>query len=104
MYKWKPNASQRKEFAQRMKDPEEQAIYLERKHAKNSYNPNDSRSFANRCFIPTQFQYEVAVNMLGKDLTDEQKHAAKIVMSGYSCQDKVHHNYIHIINHFNDVI
>lgn len=102
MYRFKPNATQRREFAERMKDPEEQAAYLERKHAKNSYNINDSRSFAHKSFVPTKIQYDIAINMIEQELTKEQFNAAQQVSSAYICQDKVHHDYIHIINHFNN--
>ena len=37
-YKWKPNASQRREFAERMKDPEEQEAYDTRKREKAMYD------------------------------------------------------------------
>lgn len=104
MYKWKPNASQRKEFIEKMKDPKEQAAYSERKYAKIHYNLNDNRSFANKSFIPTENQYCTAINMLNNKLTPEEFDAANQVSSGYICQDKIHHGYIHIINHFNVTI
>jgi len=67
-YKWKPNASQRAAFRERMQDPEEKQAYEERKRLKNSYE-----GFKNKEFIPTLNQYNVANEMLGKDISNEQK-------------------------------
>lgn len=102
MYKWKPNATQRREFAERMKDPEEQKAYSERKYAKTHYNIDDSRSFANGSFVPTEMQYKIAINMLNQELSNEEFNAATQVSSAYICQDKTHHDYIHIVNHFEE--
>ena len=95
-YRWKPNASQRREFAIKMQDPEEKAAYEERKRFKNSYD-----GFKNKEFIPTKEQYENAFKMLNNiNLTDNQKDACNQVIYGYDCQEKIHHDYIHIINEF----
>lgn len=98
-YKWKPSASQRREFAEKMNsDPEYAREYLNRKHAKTTYS-DDPRSFKHREFVPTQMQYNEAARFLGtKELTEEQKTACNQVMYGYSCQEKVHHDHIHIVN------
>ena len=101
-YKWKPNATQRREFAERMKDPDEQKAYSDRKIAKNTYS-NNPLSFKHKSFIPTETQYKHAQKMflscpIDNPLTIEQRDACNQVIYGYSCQEKVHHDYIHIIN------
>jgi hypothetical protein len=98
MYRWKPNASQRREFAEKMKDPDEKKAYEERKYAKNHYIPDDPRSFANKSFIPTKEQNNYVRSIYNNDITSEQKEAYDQVIYGYGCQEKIHHDYIHIIN------
>ena len=41
-YKWKPNASQRREFAEKMQDPEEKAAYEQRKIDKKLYDSQNN--------------------------------------------------------------
>jgi hypothetical protein len=97
-YRWKPNATQRKAFAEKMKDPDEKKIYEDRKWVKTHYS-NDPRSFKHKSFIPTQFQYDNAMNFLReKLLTSQQEDACNQVISGFICQNKIHHDYIHIVN------
>ena len=95
-YRWKPNASQRREFAERMKNPEEQTAYLERKKIKNSYV-----GFKDKFFVPTKMQYDFAMSILSNGLS-EMSHvtanACNFIISAWVCQDKVHHDYIHVIN------
>lgn len=91
--KWRPNASQRKAFAEKMQDPTERAAYLERKAFKNSYE-----GFKDRSFIPTKEQYEFAMFNRPADITAEQQDACNQITYGFSCQEKIHHDYIHIVN------
>jgi len=101
-YKWKPNASQRKEFAAKMKNPDERAAYEQRKSDKADKRRATSKfnyDSAGGMYIPTQYQYGSALLFLQtKELTYEQLDACNIVLSGYLCQDKVHHDAIHIVN------
>lgn len=95
-YRWKPNASQRREFAERIKDPAEQAAYAERKRHNHSY-----AGFKDKSFIPTQQQYDYAMYLIGlglESISYKVADAANMVTSAWVCQDKVHHDYIHIIN------
>ena len=97
-YKWKPSASQRKAFAEKMKDPEEKSAYEENKRNKNTYSDNPL-SFKHKSFIPTNLQYNEAMKFLGMvGLTYKQQDACNQITSTYVCQDKCHHDYIHIIN------
>lgn len=95
--RWQPNASQRREFAERMKDEDEKAAYEARKRAKNTYSDNPL-SFKHKDFVPTEFQYQQAQKFLNEQLTPTQKYACNRVCDGFVCQDKVSHDYIHIIN------
>lgn len=100
-YRWKPSATQKRAFAERMKDPAEQIAYQQRKEdkaAKRRVGSKFDYSSAGGNYVPTQFQYEQAVKFLGAELTSEQKDACNQVMYGYSCQEKIHHDYIHIVN------
>lgn len=100
-YKWKPSASQRRAFAERMKDPDEQAAYEARKQERVDKRRAGSRfdyESAGGRYIPTREQYMFCFDNMHLAITDEQKDAFNIVISGYSCQEKVHHDYIHIVN------
>ena len=93
-YKWKPNATQRQEFAERMKDDNERESYLERKRLKHSYE-----GFKDKSFIPTEAQYNEATRLLHstKLNTTEENHC-NMVISGYTLSEPIHHEHIHFIN------
>ena len=101
-YKWRPSASQRRAFAERMKDPDEQAAYNERKQAKADKRRAGSQydySSAGGNYIPTQSQYDAAMIALqSMELTSEQQDACNQTTYGYTCQENIHHDYIHIVN------
>lgn len=102
-YKWKPSATQRKAFAEKMNnDPEYAAAYNERKEAKAEKRRAGSKfdyETAGGTYIPTKEQYEFAMNNYRLEgLTPEQHQAFNQVTYGYSCQEKIHHDYIHIVN------
>jgi len=99
-YKWRPSITQRREFAERMKDPDEKKAYENRKIAKADKRRSDSKFnyyTAGGMYIPTQQQFEFCLNR-PSDLTDEEEFAFNMVMSGFSLNEKVHHDYIHIVN------
>lgn len=96
-YKWKPSASQKREFAERMKDPNEQAAYYARQSERAEKRRLSSRfdyASAGGNYIPTQAQYECAVNNIGTGIDND----CNMVIYGYTCQEKVHHDHIHVIN------
>jgi len=100
-YRWKPSATQRREFAQRMQDPNEQAAYLARKEQKAEKRRATSKfdySSAGGLYVPTKAQYEWCMSNYSKELTEEQRNAFNQVTFGYSCQEKIHHDSIHIVN------
>ena len=92
-YKWKPNATQRREFAERMKDPNEREAYETRKREKNAY-----QNWKDKDFVPTREQHDFCFDNMHLFLTPEEVNAANMVMYGYSCNEKVNHCYIHIVN------
>lgn len=95
-YRWKPNATQRREFSEKMKDEKERKAYEDRKRYKNSY-----AGFNDKKFIPTKMQYDYTMHLIGlnyESMSNKVKIAANIVSSAFVCQDKIHHDYIHIIN------
>lgn len=101
-YKWRPSASQRRAFAERMKDPAEQAAYLERKEdraAKRRASSAYNYSSAGGNYIATKSQHDAAMIALQSlQLTPEQRDACHQVTYSFSCQEKIHHDYIHIVN------
>lgn len=92
-YKWKPNASQRHAFAEKMKDPEEKKAYEEQKAFKCSYE-----GFKDKNFVPTKEQHDFCFTHPELFITIEEQDTMNIVCSGFSCNEKVDHNMIHIIN------
>lgn len=109
-YKWKPSKTAKREFAQRMQDPAEAAAYEQRKKDRADKKRAGSKfdyQTAGGMYTPTQQQYNEAIRLMasiaGTERTreaSELEQAAQMVMYGYSCQEKVHHDYIHIINEF----
>ena len=100
-YKWKPSKSQRREFAIRMQNPEEQAAYEARKKERaNKRRATSSFDYntAGGEYIPTKEQFNFVYEHMELFTTPEELNAANIVLSGYTSNEKVHHDYIHIIN------
>jgi hypothetical protein len=105
MYKhrWQPSKTQKREFAEKMNnDPEYAQAYYERKQTREDKRRSSSQfnySTAGGRYVPTQMQQNNAFHLLESvQLTPEQETACNIVISGYSCQNKVNHDYIHIVN------
>ncbi len=100
-YKWKPSASQRKAFAEKMKDPTEQEAYYNRKSQKAEKRRASSKFDYNTAggeYVPTKEQHDFCLFSWPSNTTSEQDTARNIVMSGYACNEKVHHDYIHLVN------
>ena len=100
-YKWKPSKSQRKAFAERMQDPIERTAYETRKVEKAAKR-RETSSFdydkAGGEYVPTKEQYLFVFRNLDLFKTPQEKNAAEIILSGYSLNEKVHHDFIHIVN------
>lgn len=100
-WKWKPSVSQKKAFAERMKDPLEKDAYEKRKQDKVEKRRADSKfdyNTAGGYYMPTKIQHDFAFNHPELFKTMDEKIAANEVMNGYSLKEKVHHDNIHIVN------
>ena len=99
-YKWKPSKTARREFAQKMnEDSGFAADYYERKEQK-AEKRRASSSFdyqtAGGFYVPTRAQYDFAINAIYRD--GDEKQAIDMVVYGFSCNEKIHHDFIHVIN------
>jgi hypothetical protein len=92
-YKWKPSASQRRAFAEKMQDPKEKEAYEIRKREKKYYE-----NWKDKDFVPTKEQNDFCFAHMDLFTTPEERDAANMVISGYSCQEKTNHAFIHIVN------
>ena len=101
-YKWRPSKTARREFAQKMNnDPEFAQAYNDRKAARDDKRRSGSQfdyKSAGGNYVPTKAQHDAAFRHLTTDLTSEQVDACNQVIYGYSCSEKVHHDFIHIVN------
>jgi hypothetical protein len=101
-YKWKPSKAQKKEFAQKMQDSQFAADYYARKDAKREKKRSGSKydyRTAGGEYTPTQYQHDMALKAtMSLPLTQEEQNACNIVMAAYSCNEKTHHDNIHIVN------
>jgi len=100
-YKWRPSASQRKAFAEKMQNPVEREMYEARKAEKAKKRRENSRydyESAGGMYVPTRAQHDFAVFDRPGDLTSEQECACNMVASAYACNEKVDHDYIHVVN------
>lgn len=101
-YKWKPSKSAKREFASSMKnDPQFAADYYARKEVKADKRRSGSQfdyDSAGGSYIPTQAQYHFVSANYGLADTPELRDAFNQVEYGYTCQEKIHHDYIHIVN------
>lgn len=90
--KWRPNAGQKRAFIQRMQDPAEEAAYTARKSASRLYD-----NWKEKDFVPTMEQYNYCMENITM-ATGEQLNALNQVIYGFTCQEKVNHAYIHVVN------
>jgi len=100
-YKWKPSAAQRKAFATKMQDPIEKDAYEKRKKEKEEKRRSKSKfdySSAGGNYIPTKTQYDFVIKNFNLFKTLEEQDAANMVRYGFTTKEKIHHDYIHIVN------
>lgn len=101
MKKWKPSKAQSREFASNMKDPEYASAYYARKEEKATRKRASSQFDYNTAggnYTPTKTQHDFCMNNMHLFITNEEKNAANDVMYGYSCNENIHHDSIHIVN------
>ena len=103
-YKWKPSKAQKREFAKRMAtDTAYSEAYHQRKEQRAEKRRSTSKfdyQTAGGEYIPTESQNKAAFELLNLNPTPEQKEACNMVLYGYSCKEKVHHDFIHLINEY----
>ena len=100
-YKWRPSATQKKEFAQRMQNPVEKETYEKRKEDKIIKRRSTSKfdyDSAGGYYVPTKNQYDFAIKNIHLFKTSEEEDAANQVIAAYTNNEKVHHDCIHIVN------
>lgn len=100
-YRWKPSKSAKREFANNMKDPVFAADYYSRKEARADKRRAGSQfdySSAGGNYIPTQAQYHFVRANYSLANTPQLRDAFNQIEYGYTCQEKVHHDYIHVVN------
>ena len=99
---WRPSATQRKQFAENMKNPAFAEAYYARKEARGKKRRATSKYDYNTAggeYIATQRQYNAAIDIQhDSNLTSEQRDAANMVVYSYTCRAKIHHDYIHVVN------
>jgi hypothetical protein len=101
--KWKPNKTQRRAFALKMQDDEFRSSYHERKEKRQEKKRSGSKfdyTTAGGMYTPTKTQYDSAMELMLNNPTIEQKTASNSVIMGYTCNEKIHHDNIHIINEY----
>ena len=101
MKKWKPSKAARREFAEKMQNPGYAEQYYARKKARADKRRGGSEfnyETAGGYYVPSQNQHYQALKLLKNNPTDQQREAAEIICVGYYNMDKVHNDYIHIIN------
>ena len=103
-YKWKPSKSAKRVFAQKMQDPTEAQAYEDRKKAKADKRRASSDfnyHTAGGLYTPTKAQQDAAMTILTiEGMSEEQRNAANMVTFGNSCNEKIHHDFIHIVNEY----
>ena len=102
-YKWRPSATARREFAHNMQNDSafkeeyeaNKQAKIDKKRSKSKFDYNT----AGGSYVPTMVQHNNAFHFLEtKTLTDEQSQACNEIIYGYTCQEKVNHDSIHIVN------
>ncbi len=101
-YKWKPNKTARREFAEKMQNDVEFKQNYEEKKLKKEEKKRATSKFdyktAGGNYIPTKEQLEFCLNNENLFQTMEERTARNEVIYGYSVREKIHHDNIHIVN------
>lgn len=100
-YKWKPSKAQKKEFAENMQNPDFAQAYHKRKEDKAKKRREASNfdyATAGGQYVPTKAQHDFCLNNNHLFADGVEQDAANEVMYGYTCQEKINHDFIHIVN------
>ena len=99
--KWKPSKTRRRAFALEMQDPIKATAYKARKEARATKRRQSSKfdyNSAGGTYIPTKVQFDYCLANISASMPIDTQIAFNEVMFGYSNSEKVHHDYIHIVN------
>ena len=99
--KWKPSKSARRAFALKMQDPVEATAYQARKEARATKRRQTNKfdyETAGGSYVPTRAQFDYCLANISYSMPIDTQVAFNEVMFGYSNTEKVHHDYIHIVN------
>ena len=99
--KWKPSKTAKRAFALKMQDPVEATAYQARKEARATKRRQTSKfdyESAGGSYIPTKAQFDYCIANISESMPIDTQTAFNEVMFGYSNCEKVHHDYIHIVN------
>jgi len=101
-YKWRPSKTQKREFAEKMQNDSQFAEdYYKRQEEKKLKKQASSKFDYNNAggyYIATKNQYDFCYNNVSLFISDEEKIAMNDVIYSYTCQEKIHHDSIHIVN------
>lgn len=100
-YKWKPSKAQKKDFAIKMQNPEFATAYektREEKARKKREKSEFDYSSAGGFYLPTKRQYEFCIEYPELFITSQENIARDNIIFGFTCQEKMNHDYIHIVN------
>ena len=68
------------------------------KAEKRRSNSNFNYNSAGGSYTPTQYQHDFCLSNMHLFITNEEKNAANMVISAYTCNEKTHHDNIHVVN------
>jgi len=99
--KWRPSKTQRREFAEKMQNDDDFANEYNKRKKERAEKRRSKSLFnyesAGGHYVPTKTQYDFCFNNLSL-FNDNEITSANLVMSGYLMGEKVHHDYIHVVN------
>jgi hypothetical protein len=101
--KWQPSNTARREFAQKMQNDSDFADQYNQRKAEKAEKRRSTSQFdyekAGGNYLPTTAQNDFCFFAIREMiLTAQQSEAINQVLYGYSCGEKIHHDYIHIVN------
>jgi len=99
--KWRPSKTAKREFAQNMQNPEFAKKYYQKKEQKADKRRSKSKFDYNSAggnYVPTKLQNDFCFENSHLFVTVSEEEAKHEILFGYSNNEKVSHDYIHIVN------
>jgi hypothetical protein len=100
-YKWKPSKTAKKEFAKNMQDHQFAKDYYKRKETKAENRRSKSKfdyTSAGGNYVPTKAQNDFCFDNPQLFVTASEEEAKNEILFGYSNNEKINHDCIHIVN------